>query len=224
MLNEALAKEVERNVRRREGHRKYSRRVGRELKDMSIPPDPDPKKRRAMKAATVPASSSSSSQMEGSRAVAETPTQQNSMAGGSRKDVEGEERDEATNCDNTSLEEKKSDERTVAVTTQESLDGIREKPMRIASLDELQASSGALRWSSSGGGANDKTKKANERVRALVGLITKGGDIVVDTDSKSKLWRDMSLKRAIQSWNMKHYVRQNETLFPIFSFRGTSIT
>ena len=45
-----------------------------------------------MKAATV-AASSSSSQMEGSRAVAETPTHQNSMADGSRMDVE--ERDES---------------------------------------------------------------------------------------------------------------------------------
>ena len=57
---------------------------------MPIPPDSDPRKRRAMKAATV-AASSGSSQMEGSRAVAETPTQQNSMADGSRMDVEGEE-------------------------------------------------------------------------------------------------------------------------------------
>ena len=48
----------------------------------------------------------------------------------------------------TSLEEYKSDEKKVAVTTQESLDGIREKAMRIASLDELGASSSAGRWSS----------------------------------------------------------------------------
>ena len=37
----------------------------------------------------------------------------------------------------TQVEENKSDERKVAVITQESLDGIREKAMRIASLDEL---------------------------------------------------------------------------------------
>ena len=66
--------------------------VPQELKDMPIPPDSDPRKRRAMKAATA-AASSGSSQMEGSRAVAETPTQQNSMADESRMDVEeGRER------------------------------------------------------------------------------------------------------------------------------------
>ena len=50
---------------------------------------------------------------------------------------------------------------------------------------------------------NDKTKKANELVRALVGQIMKG-DIVVASDSKSKLWRRLSLKRAIPNWNMKY--------------------
>ena len=59
------------------------------------------------------------------------------------------------------------------------------------------------RWSSSGGAENDKNKKVNEIVRALVGSIMKGGDIVVASDSKSKLWRDLSLNRAIQNWNMK---------------------
>ena len=57
----------------------------------------------------------------------------------------------------TRLEENTSDERTVAVTTEESLDGIREKVMRKASLDEMGASSSAR------------------------------GDIVVACDSKSKL-------------------------------------
>ena len=42
---------------------------------------------------------------------------------------------------NILLEENKSDETTVAVTTQESLDGIREKAMRIASIDELETDS-----------------------------------------------------------------------------------
>ena len=96
VLNEALAKEVERNVRRREeiGSTAGELAVPQESKDMPIPPDSDSRKRRAMKAATV-AASSGSSQMEGSRAVAEAPTQQNSMADGSRMDVEGEERDES---------------------------------------------------------------------------------------------------------------------------------
>ena len=69
----------------------------------------------------------------------------------------------------TSLEENKSDEGTVAVTIQESLDGIREKVMRIASLDELEESSG-------GGPRN---KKVNEIVRTILGLVMKEGDTVV---------------------------------------------
>ena len=93
VLNETLAKEVERNVRRREkiGRAAGELPVQQELKEMLVLLDSDPRKRRVMKAATA-AASSSSSQMEGSRAVAEMPTQQNSMAGGSRMDVEEEER------------------------------------------------------------------------------------------------------------------------------------
>ena len=98
----------------------------------------------------------------------------------------------------------KSDERTVAVTTLESIGGIRENAMRVASLDELEESSGAGRWSISGGAENDRIKKVNEIVRAIVGLVTKEGDIVVASDNKSKLWKDMSLKRAIQNLNMKY--------------------
>ena len=56
---------------------------------MPIPPDSDPRKRYAMKAATA-AVSSSGSQLKGSRAVAETPKQLNSKADGSRTDVEEE--------------------------------------------------------------------------------------------------------------------------------------
>ena len=50
--------------------------VPQELKDTPITLDSDPRKRRAVKAVTA-AALSSSSQMEGSRTVAETPTQQN---------------------------------------------------------------------------------------------------------------------------------------------------
>ena len=50
---------------------------------------------------------------------------------------------------------------------------------------------------------NDKAERANEIVRTLVGIIKKR-DIVVATGSKSNLWRDMSLKRAVQNWNVKH--------------------
>ena len=39
--------------------------------------------------------------------------------------------------------------------------------------------------------------------------MTNEGDIVVASDSKSKLWRDLSLKRAIQNLNMK-LCRQSE--------------
>ena len=103
----------------------------------------------------------------------------------------------------TSLEEK-SDETMVAVTSQEPLDGIHEKAMRIASNDEFQTDSSAGRWPSPGRAANDKTKEADELVRARVGQITRKGDIVVASERKSKLWRDPSLKRAIQHWNMKY--------------------
>ena len=50
----------------------------------------------------------------------------------------------------TPLEGDQGDERTVAVTTQGSLDGIREKAMRIASLDEMGASRSARRGPSPG--------------------------------------------------------------------------
>ena len=65
-------------------------------------------------------------------------------------EIEGEVRDEfrSSTAPNTrrrlatkktSLEENNGDETTVAVTTQESLDGIREKAMRIARTDELES-------------------------------------------------------------------------------------
>ena len=34
-------------------------------------------------------------------------------------------------------------------------------------------------------------------------IFEKQGNIFVDSGSKSKLWRDLSLKRAMQDWNMK---------------------
>ena len=92
MLNDALAKEVERDVGRREkiGSTAEELAVPQELKDMPIPPDSDLRKRRVVKAATA-AASSGSSQMEDSRAVPETPTQQNSR-------FESTEH-QTTNCD-----------------------------------------------------------------------------------------------------------------------------
>ena len=50
----------------------------------------------------------------------------------------------------------------------------------------------------------DKTKKGEEIVRALVGSMTEEADIVVACDSKSKLWKDVDLKSAMQNWNMKY--------------------
>ena len=102
-----------------------------------------------------------------------------------------------------SSEESKSDERTEAVTTQESSDWTREKAMRTASIDELETGSSTARWSSPGRAESDRTGKVNELVRSLVGIMKNEGDIIVASGSKSKLWKDMSLKRAIQVWNMK---------------------
>ena len=51
---------------------------------------------------------------------------------------------------------------------------------------------------------HDRNKKANEIVSGHVVLVMKEGDIVVASDSKSKLCKHMSLKRAIQDWNMKY--------------------
>ena len=98
-MNEALAREVERNFRRREevGNTAGELAASRELEDVPIPLDSDPRKRHGMMAATA-AASSGSSQMERSFAVADE----------SRVDVEGEERriqkfdsieDQTTNCD-----------------------------------------------------------------------------------------------------------------------------
>ena len=193
VLNDALAKEVERNVRRREeAGRAGELAVPRESKYAPIPPGSGWGKRRAMKTGTVDASSGF--KMGGSRTVAQTLTQQDSMAEGSRMDVEGEEKDESRNSNaqnirqrmiaktsadesrmedegeeghesrssavpntreghesissavpntrrrlvtTTPLEENNIGERTVPVSTQQSLDGIREKARRVASLDEM---------------------------------------------------------------------------------------
>ena len=88
VLNEALAREVERNVRRRQetGSAAGESAVPQGSKDAPIPPDSDPRRRRAMKPATAVASGGSS-QMDGSRAVADE----------SRMYVEGEEKDESSN-------------------------------------------------------------------------------------------------------------------------------
>ena len=89
------------------------------------------------------------------------------------------------------------------MTSQESLDGIREKAMKIASLDELGANSSARRGLSSGRAVIDKTKQAKEILRAVVGSVTEEADISVAGDSKSKVWKDMALIRATQNWNIE---------------------
>ena len=150
VLNEALAKEVEITVRRRDEIESTAGElaVPQESKDVPISLDADSRKRRVMKAVTAVASSRSS-QMEDC-----------AVADESRMDVEEEERSESRSstelntrrriATKTSMDEGRSDETTVAVTTQESLDGIREKAMRIASIDELETGSRAGRWSSPG--------------------------------------------------------------------------
>ena len=189
MLNEALAKEVERNVTRREeiGNTEELA-VPQELKDISIPPDSDPRKRRAMKAATAAArrwkaavqlqrrrhikirgqtsqewtsrvkrQRSSKAQNIRRRIMTKWMTKEKKemILGGRQYRIPGDELRQKT-----SLEKNNSDERTVARTTQESLDGIREKAMRIANLDELGASSSAGRWSSSGEPRMTGTRKS----------------------------------------------------------------
>ena len=89
----------------------------------------------------------------------------------------------------TPLEENNSDEWMVAVTTQESLDGILEKAMRIVSLHKMGTCCSARRGHSPEGAEIDKTKKAKEIVRPY---------------TKSKLWKDVGLRRAMQNWNMKY--------------------
>ena len=117
------------------------------------------------------------------------------------------------------MEENKGDEGTVAVTTQESLDGIREKATRIASLDEMEASSSAREGLCLMAAEIDKTKKAREVVRALVGSITEEGCIVAACDSKSKLWKDVDVKGAMPNWNMKcvDIARSPESALRVFT-------
>ena len=47
-------------------------------------------------------------------------------------------------------------------------------------------------WSSSGRAENDRNKKVSEILRVLVGQVVREGDTVVASDSKSKIWKDVS--------------------------------
>ena len=50
-----------------------------------------------------------------------------------------------------------------------------------------------------------------------MGTIKKEGDIVVASDSKPKLWKDMSLKRAVQHCNMEDVKRCEESRISVES-------
>ena len=121
-----------------------------------------------------------------------------------RKESDGSRSLTEPNTWRRSVYENIIDERAVTVTTSESSDGIREKAMRNVCIDELETGSSTSRWSSPGRAENDRTGKAKELVRSLVGTRKKEEDNIVASGSKSELWRDMSLKRAIQNWNMKY--------------------
>ena len=118
----------------------------------------------------------------------------------SQRDVDGENRgipkfdntEHQTNNDDKQMEEDKSDETPVAVIKSCCMGS-----MRIASLVGSGANGSAGRWSSPGRAANDMNEQVDELVRAFVGSIMKERDIVVTTNSKSKLRKDMSLKRVI---------------------------
>ena len=103
----------------------------RELKDVPIPPDSDPRKRRSIKAATAVASGASCSQMESSHVVADESSMDDK---GEKTNPEVRQKFEhqAKHRDKKKHHWKrtKRDERVVAVTTQKSSDGIREKVMR----------------------------------------------------------------------------------------------
>ena len=73
----------------------------------------------------------------------------------------------------------------MAVPTQESSDGICGKAMR------LRASTSWRQAAAVQEGQNDMTRKANELVRSLVGIMNEEGDIIVAFGSKSKLLRDI---------------------------------
>ena len=166
VLNEALAKETERNVRRR-------KEVGTTARELAapraIPAGSDPLKNvqgkqrqqlRAVAAHTWKAAvhsgrdefRSSKAQNIGRRMTTKAPMDESQMD-------EKFDRNEhqVKNRDENIWEEHKSDESAVAVTTQGSSDGIREKAMRIASIDALETGSSTERWSSPGGAEKKET-------------------------------------------------------------------
>ena len=174
---------VERNVRSREEVRSAARELAapQESKDVPIPPDSDPRKRRAMKATAV--ASSASSQMESSRAVAETPIQQNSTTDESRMDVEGEERDE---------------------TRSPKAQNVRRRMMTKTSTEESRMDDQGVEGDDFRSSAVPITEQ-NVLVHSLVGIIKRERR----RHSRRlwqqvKLWRDVSLKRAMYNWNMKY--------------------
>ena len=110
VLNEAPAKKL-RERQKKSGNRKYSRRVG---STTEYERHADPTRLRPETETCHEGSDRSceqwQSQMEGSRAVAQTPTQQNSTTDESRMDVEEEERDESRKFDSTEHQMTNNDE------------------------------------------------------------------------------------------------------------------
>ena len=52
-----------------------------------------------------------------------------------------------------------------------------------------------------------------------MGQILKNGEVVVASDSKSRLWRDLSMRQATQNWNMMYadFARSPESALRAFT-------
>ena len=159
MINEALAEEV----RREEQKRRRSDRTAAEVtetessapaasgsRERPIEPDPSPKRRLIMKSASTTVSWS---RQERERSA--IPDDDSRMQNEDMPEVDNEERAEPPGAPSTSIRRKiavKSEPR--AVTTQEAVDGYREKAMRIESAEqigldsvvELSITGQVLRW------------------------------------------------------------------------------
>ena len=94
--------------------------------------------------------------------------------------------------------------------------------MRVASLDELKESSGAGRWSSSGGGENDRNKKVNEIVRALVGLVMNEKTLSLPPTASQSCGKTSTSQRAIQNWILKYvdFARSPGSALKVFTSSG----
>ena len=146
VINEALAEEV----RREEQKRRRSDRTAAEVteaessapaasgsRECPIEPDPNPKRRLIMISAST--TGSGSRQERERRAITDDDSR---MQIEDRLEVDNEERAESPGAPSTSIRRKiavKSEPR--AVTTQEAVDGYREKAMRIESVEQIELGS-----------------------------------------------------------------------------------